>query len=237
MKIISVLCVCACAFLSGTVNGAGAEGSEPGNDSRRDAPLILKNPEHMDADTLKGVDLLEFTGGGSRLTPGEADMLVEFIKRGGSLLVVIDEENRTPSYDGGLARVLDHFGLGFTQDTEYLHNCGALAKAGVINQADRELPYSGGRAVSGGTPFAWRLDAQGACAEVFAAWVSVEGGGRVVALAEGMAYLGMGTADAERLSGVFRDPARTTYWGGDARVFIDEVRAWLMGGSDPAPSL
>ena len=104
---------------------------------------------------------------------------------------------------------------------------GAIAKAGTINKGERELPYGGGRAVVGGTAFAWRLDKDGNPAEPFAAYTQV-GRARIVVLAEGMATLHMGTKEGERLSGVPNDPAHTTYWGKDSAVFMTEVLSWLI---------
>jgi hypothetical protein len=36
-----------------------------------------------------------------------------------------------------------------------------VAKAGEINKADREVPFSGGRAVEGGKAFVFQLDKAG----------------------------------------------------------------------------
>jgi hypothetical protein len=117
--------------------------------------------------------------------------------------------------------------MRLTPDTRYLHNQGARAKAGEINNADREVPFSGGRAVEGGTPFAFQLDENGKLAQPFGAHMRLDGGGRIVVLGEGMASLFMGDPAGVRLSGVPRDPSRTTYWGKDSDIFMEEVLAWL----------
>jgi hypothetical protein len=118
--------------------------------------------------------------------------------------------------------------MKLTPDTPYLHNCGAIAKAGEINSADREIPYSGGRAVEGGTPFAYQLDADGKPGPAFAAWTKVDGGGRVVVMGEGMASIFLGVPGATRLSGKPRDAQGTTYWGKDSFKFMEEVMSWLV---------
>jgi hypothetical protein len=195
-------------------------------------PQIIINPENVDAYALADFDLLEIESKHRQFSQSEIDAIVAFVESGKSLMVVIDEERRTPLLENGTNSILEHFGMRFTDDTDYLHNCGALARKGIINSADRELPYSGGRAVEGGTAFAWRLDESGNCAEPFASYVQSHGGGRVVALSEAMAYIGMGTAHGERLTGVPRDPSRTTYWGKDTKVFIEELRSWLTQGTN-----
>jgi hypothetical protein len=47
-------------------------------------------------------------------------------------------------------------------------------------------------------------------------------------MAEAMAGLGHGKPEGVRLTGVPRDPSRTTYWGKDARPFMEDVFAWLL---------
>lgn len=177
---------------------------------------------------LDGVKLLYLRAPSAPFADGEKKTIVDFVRGGGSLLVVLDENQRQDLARVGANDFLMPFGLEFTGDTEYLHNCGGIAKSGVINAADREVPYSGGRAVKGGTPFAWRLDADGNPAEPFAAWHEHDGGGRILVMGEGMASLFMGTKEGIRLSGVPRDASRTTYWGKDSAIFMDEVFAWLL---------
>lgn len=77
-------------------------------------------------------------------------------------------------------------------------------------------------------PFAYQLDRSGKPAQPFAAWKKLESGGRIVVMAEGMASLFLGTQDGQRLTGIPRDPAGTTYWGQDSAAFMEEVLAWLV---------
>jgi hypothetical protein len=198
-------------------------------------PVILKNPPSISAELLKNADLVEIraddqqmtTSSGRRYTAAEIALVTDYLKHGGALLVVIDEERRTPLHKDGVAALLAPFGIGFGPDNEYIHNCGARAKSGIVNKQDREIPYSGGRNVTGGTPFAWWLDAAGTPAGPMAAYAETDGGGKIVALSEAMAYIGMGVKEGVRLSGVPHDAARTTYWGKDSAIFMQEVRTWL----------
>ena len=96
-----------------------------------------------------------------------------------------------------------------------------------MNRADRELPYSGGRAVTGGKAFAWQLDREGKAAQPFASYVEV-GKARVVVMGEAMASAFMGTAEGARLSGVPRDPQNTVFWGKDSAAFMEETLEWLL---------
>ncbi len=182
----------------------------------------------LTATALKNVQLLYLRAPMTGMSSEEKEAVIGFVKAGGSLLVVVDEELRQPLATSGVNDVIAPFGMKLTPDTPYLHNCGAIAVAGEIHRVAREIPYSGGRAIEGGTAFAFQLDREGKQGQAFAAYQKVEGGGRVVAMGEGMASLFLGVANGERLTGVPRDAARTTYWGKDSTVFMQEVIAWLI---------
>jgi hypothetical protein len=188
---------------------------------------VVASTDPLTPDKLKGIRLLYLRAPSQEILAEERAAIVDFVRNGGSLLLVLDQEQRQSLDKTKVNEIIAPFGLRLTADTEYLHNCGAIAKAGTINKADRELPYSGGRAVEGGTAFAWRLDKDGKPAEPFAAYAQV-GRARIVVLAEGMATLHMGTKEGVRLSGVPNDPAHTTYWGKDSAAFMTEVLGWLI---------
>jgi hypothetical protein len=155
----------------------------------------------------------------------EKQAIITFVKAAGSLLVVLDEEQRQKLAVVGLNDVIAPFGLKLSGDTPPIVNTGAIAKAGEINKANRELPYDGGRQIFGGTPFAYQLDRDGKAAQPYAAYAKVDGGGRIVVMAEGMASLFLGVPDAARLT---VNPDHPKWWGKDSPVFMEEVLAWLL---------
>jgi hypothetical protein len=174
---------------------------------------------------LDGARILYLRAPSKEFTTAEAEAIVAFVKGGGSLLLVLDEERRQSLDKTGVNNLISPFGMKLTPDTEYLHNNGAIAKAGEINKADREVPFSGGRAVEGGTPFAFQLDTEGKPSQPFGAYAQGGSGGRIVVLGEGMASLFLGDASGVRLSGTREQP--TTYWGKDSTIFMEEVLTWL----------
>lgn len=174
---------------------------------------------------LEGARLLYLRAPSKGFSDDEIAAVVAFVKGGGALLLVLDEERRQKLAETRVNEMIAPFGLKLTPDTAYLHNNGAIAKAGEINKADRELPFSGGRAVEGGTAFGYQLDKDGKPAHPFAAYTQVPGGGRIVVLAEGMATLFLGDPKAVRLSGDRNNI--TPYWGKDSAIFMEEVLAWL----------
>ena len=177
---------------------------------------------------LAGVRLLYLRAPSTPITPEEKAAILAFVRAGGSLLLVMDENTRQDIAVVGANDLIEPFGLRLTGDTPYLHNTGAIAKAGAIHAADREVPYSGGRAVEGGEAFAFQLDTEGKPAQPFAASRTLPNGARIVVLAEGMASLFLGVPEGQRLTGPPRDARNTVYWGKDSAIFMQEILAWLM---------
>jgi hypothetical protein len=189
---------------------------------------VRPQTEPLTAAALHGARLLYLRTPQKGYSPDEKAAAIDFVRTGGSLLVVFDEQMRTDLALTGINDVIEPFGMKLTADTEYLHNCGAIAKAGEINRDDRELPFSGGRAVEGGKAFGWQLDRQGKPAQPYASALQLENGARVVVLSEAMASAFLGKPEGVRLSGVPRDPTGTVYWGKDSALFMEEVFGWLL---------
>ena len=177
------------------------------------------------AATLTGARLLYLRAPSTEFTDAEAAAIVAFVKGGGALLLVLDEERRQSLEKTRVNNLISPFDMKLTLDTEYLHNNGAVAKAGEINKADRQVPFSGGRAVEGGTPFAYQLDKEGKPSHPFGAYTRLDTGGRIVVLGEGMASLFLGDPNGVRLSGDQKN--MTPYWGPDSTIFMEEVLTWL----------
>jgi hypothetical protein len=189
---------------------------------------ITSSQAAITPEALKGYRLLVLRMPTTQITADESTAIVDFVRKGGSLLLAFDEERRASLATTRVNDVIAAFGMKLTDDTEYLHNTGAIAKKGAINAADREVPFSGGRAVEGGTPFAWQLDKDGKPSQVFAAFTTVGATGRVAVLGDAMATLFLGTAEGVRLTGVPRDPSKTTFWGKDSAIFMEELLTWLI---------
>ena len=186
---------------------------------------IRTSADTITAKVLEGARILYLRAPSAEFTAAETEAIVAFVKGGGSLLLVLDEERRQSLDKTGVNNLVRPFGMRLTLDTEYLHNTGAIAKAGEINKADREVPFSGGRAVEGGTAFAFQLDKDGRPAQPFGAYTRLDNGGRIVVLGEGMASLFLGDPNGVRLSGDLKN--LTPYWGKDSAIFMEEVLTWL----------
>ncbi|MDE3196506.1 MAG: hypothetical protein KGN84_09190 [Acidobacteriota bacterium] len=177
------------------------------------------------SDALAGSRLLYLRAPSLALQEAEKKQVIDFVRRGGSLLIVLDEEHRQKLAVVGVNDVIEPFGLRLSGDTPNIVNTGAIAKAGEIDKADREVPYDGGREVFGGTPFAYQLDRAGKPAQPYASYVKLDNGARIVVMGEGMASLFLGEPGAARLT---VDPANPKWWGKDSAVFMEEVLTWLL---------
>ena len=186
---------------------------------------VQTSAEPITARVLDTARILYLRAPSTEFTSAEATAIVAFVKTGGSLLLVLDQERRQSLEKTRVNDLIRPFGMRLTPDTEYVPNTGAVAKAGEINKADRELPYDGGRAVEGGTPFAFQLDKTGKPSQPYGAYVRADNGGRIVVLAEGMASLFLGDPKGVRLTGDMNNP--TAYWGKDSAIFMEELLAWL----------
>lgn len=115
----------------------------------------------LTAEALRGHRVLYLRAPPRAFAAPEKAAVVDFVRRGGSLLLVLDQEERQSLAVTGVNDLIAPFGMRLTADTPRVPNGGAVAAAGEINAADRELPFDGGRAVEGGAPFAWQLDSAG----------------------------------------------------------------------------
>ena len=79
---------------------------------------------------LAGVRVLYLRAPSTAIAPDERAAIVAYVRDGGSLLLVMDENRRQDIAVVGANDLIEPFGLRLTPDTEYLHNCGAIAKAG-----------------------------------------------------------------------------------------------------------
>jgi hypothetical protein len=179
-------------------------------------------------ESLGGSRLVYFRAPNGTFAESEKAAIVAYVKGGGSLLLVLDEEKRQSLSKTGVNDILAPFGMKLSGDTPRIANIGAIAKAGEINRADREVPYDGGREIFGGTPFAFQLDRRGNPAQPYAAYRKLDNGARIVVMAEGMASLFLGSPNAVRLYEDPVNPDGTLWWGKDSRIFMEEVLAWLL---------
>jgi len=196
-----------------------------------DASLTI-NREEITTAVLKKVDVLIvittlFPQRQKPISPMERQAMVEFVKNGGGLLLVCEADYRTKLEEYGANDIVKPFGMEYGVDCDVPANVGAIAFKGEICQAPRELPYSGGRTLYGGTPLSV-VNYEGGYQHI--ASTKLKNGGKIVAAGDAMAYflLGKPAGEGERF---FMDRSLgldNKWWGKDARIFMQEVITWLL---------
>jgi hypothetical protein len=152
----------------------------------------------------------------------EKQVIKKFLKRGGSMLLIFDEERRTP-LNVGVNDFIRSFGVELTNNTPVRHNCGAIAESSEVCAERRELPYSGGRSITGGKVIS-RVNDDGNY--IHSAYTRLRQGGKLIVMSDGMAGLLMGGANGERFSGT--GPSDSKYWGKDSKIFMQEILSFLV---------
>ena len=181
------------------------------------------NENQIKGETLEGKKTLILFSPTRALDDSEKNAIVDYLKSGGSLLLIFDEERRTPLQAVGVNDIISPFGMSLTADAPVRHNCGAVATKSEVCKGARELPYSGGRSIEGGTVIS-RVNEDGNF--VHSAYTRLPQGGKIIVMSDGMAGLLMGQSDGVRFSGT--GPADSKYWGKDSRLFMEEIFAFLL---------
>jgi hypothetical protein len=152
----------------------------------------------------------------------EKQAIRKFLKSGGSMLLIFDEERRTP-LNVGVNDFIRPFGMELTGNAPVRHNCGAIADSSEVCSGKREMPYSGGRSITGGKVIS-RVNDEGNY--IHAAYTNLRRGGKLIVMSDGMAGLLMGMPNGERFSGT--GPSDSKYWGKDSEIFMKEILKFLV---------
>ncbi len=185
--------------------------------------VLIRNDEPLSDEVLSDIDGLILILPAIPFQEDEKQAIIEFLNSGGSLLLLFDEESRTPLKATGVNDFLKPFDIELTGDIPARHNCGAIAEKSEVCAEKRELPYSGGRSIKGGTVVSRVYDDGD---YVHCAYVRLPSGGKIIVMSDAMAGLLLGGPDGERFSG--SGPQDSRFWGKDSRVFMEEILAFLL---------
>jgi len=145
----------------------------------------LKKP--ISGDALTKCDLLFIHSASVKYSPDECKAIEQFIKKGGSLIIVMEED-----YWGTLAQVnvndiVTPFGITFKSDNPNKAS-GGHSKPGAVTKVKYSIPAHGARLVEGGKPFAY---SNASDENPFGVYAEINGGGKIIAMGEGMVSLYM----------------------------------------------
>ena len=168
--------------------------------------------EEIGASSLSGIDLLFIHVPSSRYSESEVAAVEAFLRRGGSLFVVMEVDYWATLEQANVNDLIRPFGIEFGADSPDAL-VGGQTRGGPITEQALKIPYHGGRIVSGGTPFSFSVGPEPVA---FGTYAEIEGGGRLVVMGDGMASLYMNS------------------WQGvddyQTEAFMQEVLAWLLNG-------
>ena len=198
------------------------------------AQLVINEQPFSEA-TLKGVDVVLMLSPlqhdlQKNITDEEAAALVNFINRGGSLIVFVDEEaHRVLLEPYNINAVTKPFGVEFGYDNKIAGNNGAVSFENEIFKGRYEVPCTGMRSIKGGIPASVCMDD----GYLHASYVELESGGKLFVCAETMVALLMGgDEDIERKGPTRRTPegrmTQTGWFGKDSRKYMADLIAWSL---------
>lgn len=188
---------------------------------------LVMNRSEITTGALDGMDALLVLSPLSKstqknLTDTEKRAITDYIKRGGSVIMFVDEEkHRVNLEEYGVNDIARAFGIEVLYDFDVPGNCGAVTFENEIFGGRREIPCSGVRGVKGGIP-------AGVCMEQgyqMASFVRLDNGGKFYVAGETMAALLMGYPDGERN---VHKKMQTRWWGKDSRIFMRELIDWAL---------
>ncbi|HYC87406.1 MAG TPA: hypothetical protein VEB86_19370, partial [Chryseosolibacter sp.] len=145
----------------------------------------LKSP--ITPQALRNSDLLFIHVPSSKYTPDECKAIQQFVEQGGALFIVMEEDYWATLEKVNVNDIVTAFGITFSSDNPD-ESTGGHSKAGKVTRTKYSIPYHGARKVEGGTPFTFGNNSD---TNVFGVFTEVKGGGRVIAMGEGMVSLYM----------------------------------------------
>ena len=190
------------------------------------AELVVNEEAEITPQQLKGIDVLVMLSPLSNklqkdLTEVEKKTLVDFVKKGGSLIFFVDDNHRVDLSRYGANDVTRAFGIEFGEDVALPGNVGAVSFKNEIFKDRYEIPYSGACVMTGGTPAS-------VCMEdgwLHSSYVKLDNGGKFFAGGDTMVGLLLGYEDGVRK---VRNGMETRWWGKDSRAYMTDLLEWSL---------
>lgn len=190
------------------------------------AKLIVNEDREVNSELLKDADVLivlstlSSAPGKKSRTETERRSIVDFVKKGGRLILFTDENRRMNLEAFGANDITNPFGIEFGDDLPMVRNVGAISFPGEVVTGRYELPYSGSREITGGIPLSV-MNAEGGI--VHGVYVKLDNGGRLVAFGETMVGLFIGGVTA-----TMPDGSSFAWKGKDNYPFMKELITWML---------
>jgi hypothetical protein len=138
-------------------------------------------------DALAKADVLFIHVPSVKYTAEEVTAIQQFVGKGGSLFIVSEVDYWATLDKVNVNDILKPFGITFKGDHPDGNAVGGYSASTDVTQKYK-IPYHGARLVEGGTPFAYSDKSK---ENPFGVYKEVKGGGKIVAMGEGMVSLYM----------------------------------------------
>lgn len=161
-------------------------------------------------EALANSDLLFIHSPSAKYSADECTAIRQFVERGGALFMVMEVDYWSTLAQANVNDIVKPFGITFGADNPD-QSSGGHSTTGKVTKQQYKIPSHGARLVEGGTPFAYSNASTTVPIGVF---TETKGGGKVVAMGEGMSALYMNS------------------WQGvddyQCAAFMDDVIGWLL---------
>jgi hypothetical protein len=176
--------------------------------AHRAAIGYVKTP--ITTDALSKADLLFIHSPSTQYSVAECAAMRQFVGQGGALFIVMEVDYWSTLTQANVNDIVKPFGITFGADNPD-ESSGGHSVAGEITKQPYKIPSHGARLVEGGKPFAYSNASDSVPIGVYA---ETKGGGKIVAMGEGMASLYMNS------------------WQGvndyQCAAFMNDVVGWLL---------
>ena len=145
----------------------------------------LKTP--ITTEALSKCDLLFIHTPSTKYSDNECKAIRQYLEKGGSLFIVMEEDYWATLAQVNVNDIVTPLGITFSNDNPD-KSTGGHSKPGKITKNKYLIPSHGARLVEGGTPFAYSDKSD---ANPIGVSTEIKGGGKVIAMGEGMVSLYM----------------------------------------------
>lgn len=147
--------------------------------------LYLKG--EIKPENLSDCDLLFIHTPSSKYSPGEVKTITKYLKNGGSLFLVMEEDYWTSLEDANVNDLIKPFDIQFGEQSSDT-TLGGITKAGIITEKPLKISYYYGRVITGGTPFCFSKQNE---KYKFGVFKKLKSGGKLIVMGDGMVSLYM----------------------------------------------
>ena len=142
--------------------------------------------DEIKPEDLSDCDLLFIHIPSKQYTTNEIKAITGYLKNGGSLFLVMDEDFWSTLKNTNVNDIIKPFGIQFGEQSPDT-TLGGITKAGIITEKPLMITYYSGRIIKGGTPFCFNKNGK----YPFGVYESLKNGGKIIGMGDGMTSLYM----------------------------------------------